>query len=258
MTPQQQLYERWAPEGATWSTWVKPVLFAKMPDVAAPVDGTHSPPAPFDVSWAPPAGDRVAVVVDLPGADSVNAGLALAPRGYRPVPLYNVVPGPTALNAPAAIAAIDVGPVMNALWRGGDALAQLNLPYDAPPAFLLDARRTPSSAPKPGSFDNRWVVLPQDFPSAPFLLSHGIRRALLVQDISGQPRSDLAHVLRRWQDAGVVIDAISLGAGAGVHVATLDVAKPKMFKWMLYALAATMGLRRSSAGGFGSLVPMPS
>ena len=32
MSPQQQLYDRWAPEGAVWSTWVKPVLFAKMPE----------------------------------------------------------------------------------------------------------------------------------------------------------------------------------------------------------------------------------
>src|SRR5688572_17723477 len=107
MTPQQQLYDRWAPEGSIWSTWVKPVLFAKMPDVTAPLDGSHSAPAAVDVNWAPPAGDGVAIVVDLPGADSVNTGLALATRGYRPVPLYNVVPGPTSSKAQA----VDVGPV---------------------------------------------------------------------------------------------------------------------------------------------------
>jgi hypothetical protein len=254
MNPQQQLYERWAPEGSTWSTWVKPVLFAKMPDIAAPLDGSHAPPAPFDVSWAPPVSDRAAIVLDLPGGASVDAGLALAERGYRPVPLYNVVPGPAETRPIAA--AVDVAPVTGALWRGGDAIAQINLPYDAPPAFLLDARRMPPSAPRPGQFDNRWVVLPQDFPSATFLQTHGIRRVLLVQDVSGQPRSDLAHVLRRWQEAGIVID--SLVPGAGVRPVTLDVARPKMFRWMLYALAATMGLRRSSAGGFGSVVPMPS
>ena len=253
MSPQQQLYDRWAPEGAVWSTWVKPVLFAKMPDVTALLDGTHSAPAPFDVSWAPPVSERVAIVVDLPGADSVNAGLALAGQGYRPVPLYNVVPGPPTLAAPSAV---DVGPVMGALWRGGDALEQLNLPYDAPPAFLLDSRRLASGAPRPGGFDNRWVVLPQDFPSATFLASQGIRRAVLVQDNAGQPRSDLAHVLRRWQDGGIVVDGLSPAPDA--RPARLDVAKPRMFKWMLYALAATIGLRRSSAGGFGSIVPMPS
>ena len=224
-----------------------------MPNVAAPLDGTHEAPPPFNVSWAPPAKDGAAIVVDLPGADSVNAGLALAEfGGYRPVPLYNVVPGPPSTMS----VAVDVGPVMNALWRGGDTLSRIELPYDAPPAFLLDARRMSANAPRPGEFDNRWVVLPQDFPSATFLQSHGVRRVLLVQDGAGQPRSDLAHVLRRWQDAGLGIDGLSPRTDA--RSARLEVAKPRWFRWMLYALAATMGLRRSSAGGFGSLVPMPS
>ena len=41
----------------------------------------------------------------------------------------------------------------------------------APPAFLLDSDRMKAPAPDPGRFDNRWLVFPQDFPSAAFLRS---------------------------------------------------------------------------------------
>jgi hypothetical protein len=34
------------------------------------------------------------LAVDLPGADSVEVGFALAAVGFRPVPLYNASPGP--------------------------------------------------------------------------------------------------------------------------------------------------------------------
>jgi len=83
-----------------------------------------------DLNWLPDAGDKVALVVDLPGAEGVAAGLAFAGRGYRPVPLYNALPDPHALpplpidvqiQAPflrhlAAI--VDVMPIVNALKQG--------------------------------------------------------------------------------------------------------------------------------------------
>jgi hypothetical protein len=256
MSPQQRVFEHWAPAGAPWATWAKPVLFAKMPAILTPVWDAHpSRPALFDVSWSPAAAQRVAIVVDLPGAQSVNAGLALAQRGYRPVPLFNCVPGPLAAWPMVAIEAV---PIMEALWRGATYLDQLNLVYEAPPAFLLDSNRRAKSAPPPGGFDNRWVVLPQDFPSVTFLLSQNVRSALLVQDQPGQPREDLAHVLRRWQDGGVAIESIAVAPGAHPHPMALRVNKPPMFRSIFYLLLATFGLRRSSAGGFGSVVPMPS
>ena len=76
---------------------------------------------------------------------------------------------------------------------------------EAPPAFLLDSRRFPrGKAASPGQFDNRWMVFPQDFPSGKLLLSRGLRRAVVVRE--GPLMDDLAHVLRRWQEAGVRIE----------------------------------------------------
>ena len=52
------------------------------------------PELPVNLSWSPAIDEKVAVVLDLPGAEGVRVGLELAARGYRPVPLYNAVPLP--------------------------------------------------------------------------------------------------------------------------------------------------------------------
>ena len=60
----------------------------------------------------------------------------------------------------------------------------------------------PPVPPSPGKFDNRWVVFPQDFPSATFLRSRGVADVLLIH--SGKSvQEDLAHVLLRWQQGGL-------------------------------------------------------
>src|SRR5580765_130756 len=86
-----EVFSTWAPENSIWSPWAKPVLFAHLDSALSyiPVAG-----APGDVSWSPPPDERVAIVLDLPGAEGVIIGLALAVRGYRPVPLYNALPLP--------------------------------------------------------------------------------------------------------------------------------------------------------------------
>jgi hypothetical protein len=86
----------WAPAGVAWSAWVKPVLFAHLPPTVAPgyghtffpcpspeaiAEAPPSPPARRDVSWLPPAGERIALVVDAPGPEAVALGLAAAERG---------------------------------------------------------------------------------------------------------------------------------------------------------------------------------
>jgi hypothetical protein len=223
------------------------VLFAQMPE------GVIVPgPAQVDriaLPWLPPPDGKACLVVDLPGSEGVLLGLALAAHGYRPVPVLNVCTGMREV--------LDMRSTLDALQVGAAFLQALRLPDDAPPAFLLDSRRRGAGLtqqPGPGEFDNRWQVFPQDFPPAEQLLTSGLSSALLVQE-GGGPQEDLVHVLRRWQDAGLVLMQVSPGADAQPQ--PLEVARPNWYMSVWYRLLSLMGLRRNEIGGFGNVIPRP-
>ncbi|HWM91309.1 MAG TPA: hypothetical protein VN493_11120 [Thermoanaerobaculia bacterium] len=256
-----QLFEVWAPQGSVWSRWAKPALFTAMPpDLpgtgpampvhSVPSDSPDIPPEarPFD---AGPVDTWTAFVLDLPGARSVEIGLALARAGWRPVPMFN-----TAYHAAAIV---PVSEILRKLHQAEPEMRNLVMLAEAPPAFLLDAKRLdPSTTAAPGKFDNRWVVFPQDFPSASFLLSQGIRRVVVLQAdaLQGKPRLDLAHVLLRWREAGIELYAQDPDGSFGPQPMQID--RPSSFRSLFYRALTLVGLRRNSAGGFGSVIPQPS
>ncbi len=242
----RELFEIWAPTDAVWSPWAKPVLFAELDNaaLAAPADLKRD-----DVSKVSDfiADRTTTIIVDLPGAESVLTGLALARSGYRPVPLFN--------NAFHPSAVIDVSPILRRLVEGAGSLH--GLAPDAPPAFLLDASRMTTNGPLgPGRFDNRWMVFPQDLPSASFLLSRGLSKAVVLQRQSGQPAEDLAHALLRWQQAGVEISSLDPATGGSPQPLTIQ--KPSRFRALWHRALTIARLRRNSAGGFGMIIPLPS
>jgi len=243
MDERQRLFEIWAPPDAAFSPWAKPVLFTQM-DLWRVTHGSEEHPLP-DQPWGEAADGRSALVLDLPGADSVWHALALARRGYRPVPLFNGSFGEQA--------AVEVRSIITALQLAAPALERARVRTDAPPAFMLDSNRRGSGrGPGPGWYDNRWVVFPQDFPSGRLLRSRGIERALVVREEKEPLGDDLAQVLARWRKDGVELTSARTDAA---HVAPLGVSA----RWRLRPLAALalvmLGLRRNSAGGFGSRVP---
>lgn len=249
----RELFDLWAPADAVWSPWAKPVLFADL-DNAALAAAPAEPPAdlkPGDLSnvsqFSNIADRATAIIVDLPGAESALTGLALARSGYRPVPLFN--------NAFHSQAVIDVAPILRRLAEGADSLH--GLAPEAPPAFLLDAGRMTANAPiGPGRFDNRWMVFPQDLPSASFLLARGLPRAVVLQRQTGQPAEDLAHALLRWQQSGLEIFALDPAAGGPPQ--PLPIQKPSRFRALWHRALAIGRLSRNSAGGFGMVIPIPS
>jgi hypothetical protein len=183
-----------------------------------------------------------AVIVELDGRDAIGAGLELARQGWRPVPLFNATTG----HRPV----VDMLPVMQGLLAGAEVLAAVTVRPNAAPAFLIDARRM-SGTPSPGAYDNRSIVLPQDFPSATMLISHGIREVVLVQLGTGEPREDLSHVLLRWQQAGLALRRESTRGQAEA----LALSPPSWFRKAWYRVIALFGLRRNNVGGFGATVP---
>lgn len=239
----------WAPAESVWSQWAKPILFTQ-DTVLSALPSTWTPRKSPLLVLEP----STAMIVDLPGEESVWMGLELAANGYRPVPLYNSAPGP---SFSIASAVVDTSSVRTALYTGAKTLSEMHIAENAPPAFLLDRRRSGATTnPSPGRFDNRSVVFPQDFPSAKFLLSQGIQRVILIPP-SGTtlPTEDLAHVLLRWQEAGIRMFLFDARAG---QLPPLQVQKPSRFRSLWYRALVIMGLRRHSAGGFGSIVPEPT
>jgi hypothetical protein len=254
-----EILAAWAPDTSIWSSWTKPVLFAHVDagDIA-----TEPPAAPVDLDWCPAIEDRAAIVVELPGAESVMLGIALAERGYRPVPLFNAIPLPGGRPVldpftGQKVAAVDVLPTISALRQEAERLAGLTIAPAAPPAFLLDEnRRGDGRTLLPGEFDNRSVCFTTDFPSALFLLAYGIQRALLVQKARLSPQSDLEHVLRRWQDDHIALEI------ARVDIPDprkpLEIPKPPWYGAMFQRALLALGLRRGSGEGFGAWIPESS
>ena len=178
------------------------------------------------------------------------------------MPLYNAVPLPfgepqTDPLTGRAVAAVDVLPIIVALKASAEALAQMNLPQDAPPAFLLDAnRRGGGRMMEPDEFDNPSASFTTDFPSANFFASHGIKRVILVVKGSLEPQPDLAHSLRRWQDAGLILERKEKDSTSPLE--RFEVERPSWYRAMFQRMLMRMGLRRASAGGFGAWVPESS
>lgn len=190
MPPSNELYDVWAPRDSPWSAWAKPVLFANAPWHSFEDNSTLPDVTAFSYLR------QAAVVVDVAGARSVYIGLALAQIGFQPVPLYNGAAAPGGL--------INMGVIAEALAAGANRLRRITRRTDQLPAFLLNADRLdhPNSALLPGRYDNRWAVVPQDMPSASFLRGAGIEQVVLISD---RVRDDLAHILYRYQDAGLKV-----------------------------------------------------
>jgi hypothetical protein len=243
----EKVFDIWAPREGIWSAWVKPVAFANMTRVS----DTAVAERPQQAALPLQAADQTTMlVIDMPGSNGVWMGLAAAEKGYRPIPLYNAVPGPG-----AGISLVDVRPIFRTMAEVAPLLAGMNLRDDAPPAFLLDRnRRTGLIAASAGRFDNRSISFPTDFPGANLLKNRGISSAILIQEGTAvDPQSDLSHTLRRWQEAKIALNAIALGLGNEMR--TLDVRTPPWFRSIWHRVAISFGLRRNPLGGFGGILP---
>jgi len=229
-----ETYKVWSPDDALWTQWAKPVLFMKKP---SNITQLNLP----ELDWIRQMEVHTMIIVDLPGQSGVLESLALARMGYRPVPLYNGVQAPTSRMV------IPVGDIVLALYKGAEMLSTFPIRKDAPPAFMLDANRMSGSGKKQGYYDNRWCVFPQDMPSASYLIREGIRKIIVRTDTI---QNDLAHILRRYQDEGIIIYLCKDG-----QMEKLSVVKPSKYKSLAYRFKVILGLTRNGAGGFGALIP---
>ena len=246
----RDVYETWAPPDGVWSPWVKPVLFAHLS-----ASGTlpKVEVSDFAGDLQPPRSGGRAIVVDLPGFESIGLGLDLLRFGFRPVTLFNACPAPEFLGERTG-EVVPTTLLLSALLQGTERLQSAGLPLDAPPAFLLDSDRLGIGLPIGlGRFDNRWVVFTTDFPSANVLALRGIVGVQVVH--RGALNDDLIDVLRQWQRAGLELSHIDLQSGRSAPDA---LSLPQVWWAGLSRIArrlwVLMSLRRNPHGGYGGYV----
>ncbi|MDR0219996.1 MAG: hypothetical protein LBI54_01155 [Lachnospiraceae bacterium] len=190
----KETYKIWAPPGAKWVDWVRPVPFVAI-DKA---NGAHSttnytiPP----IYYLSERRDNTALFLDLPRHSAIEEGLALAQLGYRPIPLYNGT-----YEQDGALALVDCH-LENALVWGARELEKLELVLDAPPAFLLDSNRTHRHKMAVSVYDNSWDLYGQDIPSAGYFRENGIERIIVR---GAKMQKDLKRIFKGFKKAGLAI-----------------------------------------------------
>jgi len=191
----KETFQIWAPAGKKWVDWVRPVPFVEMNEHSKNYNlAIFEVPA---IDFLHEKFSDAAIIVDLPGAESVMEGLALAKLGYRPIPIFNGT-----IEQSGARATVDNQTVGVALEWGANILEGINIPEDAPPAFLTDSNRLHRFKMDVTMFDNSWDVYPQDIPSADYMLSNGINKIIIVSDKFSR---DLKKVLYSYQKKKIEI-----------------------------------------------------
>lgn len=126
----------------------------------------------------------------------------------------------------------------------------------APPAFVLDARRSAGGREPPvGSFDNRWAIFAGDMPTSNDLFGERIARVIVVQ--SG-PRAlgDLETTLRRYQRDGLELLLLDVDEPRELTPLTLD--NPSWVERLMDGARRRFSLPpRRWDGSFGRRVPIP-
>lgn len=256
----ESIYEIWRPGNSPWTQWVKPVVFPFLRPTAHDRDN-------FRIQgWRVPLCTDTAMIVDLPGAEGVSAGIAMARAGYRPVLLYNACPsagygevpevgpqGDADFDSPPVV--VDMSSILTAVCATTEELASLCLSEQAPPVFVLDANRRGRPG-GPGWFDNRSFVTLFDFPSVDYLRRHGISKVILVQP-SSETKIDLLQVLVHMQHLGMTI---ALQAPWAPWDPRPHIFKPPIFLVTAWEwLRRKLGYRRNEFdSSFGGVIPHSS
>lgn len=192
---EKEMYNIWAPAGKKWVDWVRPVPFALMKDYSKGYRFSDGNNRQLDAEYEKYR--DAAIIVDLPGAESVQEGIALAKAGFRPIPIFNGT-----IEQQGARATVDNQTVGMGLVWGTAQLAKIEIKEDALPAFLVDRNRLNRFKMDDSLFDNSWDVYPQDLPSAEYLLNNGIGQIIVIGESLAK---DLKKILYEFQKKGLRI-----------------------------------------------------
>lgn len=205
------------PSQNPWSRYEKLTLLTYLADKPTPAEMPDV--ASLDiVRRAQAAAERVALVglpsdtlwiVDLRGAASVAFGATLS--RYSAIRVANVM---TFNNWPAESEVVPAEQTLAALVTMRPRPLP-NTDEGSIPVFLLDAWRLAlrDETPDPEAVDNRYMLLPSDFPDPATLRAAGIGRVIYVveeRDASSTEEDDVHEVVTDYQNAGIELALVDL------------------------------------------------
>jgi hypothetical protein len=257
----RRLWAAWGPPaGSTWEPFHCVTLFAAVDELKKDAPRSRLAPLAPDplpdfvtAAPAPPGwlGSDALVIVDLDGPQSVAMSFELIRRaGCQPVCTFD--------NWPHEKGVLRSENVIGALLYYAAELVELRprIGVGAPPVWICDRTRFSGSRPAPGRFDNRYIIEDRLLPGPVLLKGAGIRRVVyLSPQPEAAPPEDLRHYLDALIFKGFKIETAGI-ASAEAWAATQPYIRKfiKPAGWSEFSL----GLMRSSAGGFGGFVPEPS
>ena len=188
------IYKIYAPNGAKWIDWVRPVPFVAIDTYnRKPIADWMERKAMFLKNYQ----QYTAIFVDLPGKESIELSIDLAYKGYRPIPIFNGTD-----EQPGSQATTNTYLIESCLINGSEKLKNIKLDNNANPAFLLDSYRTNRYRAKESIFDNSWDLYKQDIPSAEYFKQNGITKIIIVGDAI---QRDLKKIFLKFQEKGIDI-----------------------------------------------------
>lgn len=191
----REIYEVWALASRKWKPWVRPVPFVVINDEFT-VYTSANLKIP-EIQYTKNILEDTAIIVDLPGIESIREGLALAKIGYSPVPIYNGT-----IEQEGAIATTDNKTVITGLMLGAFELNKIQTSEKEIPVFLLDTNRMNRLKMNISVFDNSWDIYDQDIPSAEYFIKNGINKIIIRSD---KIQRDLNKILYKFQEKGIQI-----------------------------------------------------
>ena len=190
----KEIYKIYAPNGAKWIDWVRPVPFVAIDTYnRKPIANFLDREAMFLKEYQ----KDTAIFIDLPGKESIELGIGLAHMGYRPIPVFNGTDEQQGSQATTNTYLIE-----SCLINGSQKLKNIKLKNDANPAFLLDSHRTNRYRAKESIFDNSWDLYKQDIPSAEYFKQNGITKIIVVGETI---QRDLKKIFLKFQEKEIDI-----------------------------------------------------
>lgn len=190
----KEIYKIYAPNGAKWIDWVRPVPFVAIDTYnRKPIANFLDREAMFLKKYQ----QDTAIFIDLPGKESIELGIGLAHIGYRPIPVFNGTDEQQGSQATTNTYLIE-----SYLINGSQKLKNIELKNDANPVFLLDSHRTNRYRAKESIFDNSWDLYKQDIPSAEYFKQNGITKIIVVGETI---QRDLKKIFLKFQEKGIDI-----------------------------------------------------